>query len=432
MSTRSVRGYRPSGEPAARAFNARNGAYVDRQLWHARGVDEAFIIMQIGDAAMDEVCDQAFVPAITDAGLAARRVDRHNEGDLLKSEVVRFIERSQIIVADLTNERPNCYLEVGYAMGLGKKANLILTARSDHHWSNPEFQRDGPRIHFDLEGYDILFWEASDLPALRAKLAERVRRRRAIVQPGATAAAPLVVDSTWRDVLRTRAQAGITGVERAGYMEVVAQITPPTSVPQPALLGAMREATVATFGWPIGVVLDNRDEYRPRPTVDGIEAEVAIIGTPEMDRTSYDFWKLYRDGRFYTLLSLFEDERRPESLFWDTRTNRVTEALLLLVRLYRRLGASDTDRLSVVVRHAGLGGRSLHVAGQNRAMFHHPTTIEDAVETTVSGTLSEIETELPRFVREIVGPLLIVFDFYAVDDSILDDIANDFVAGKVR
>jgi len=29
-------------------------------------------------------------------------VDRYNEGDLLKSEIVELIERSQIIVADLT------------------------------------------------------------------------------------------------------------------------------------------------------------------------------------------------------------------------------------------------------------------------------------------------------------------------------------------
>lgn len=99
--------------------------------------------MQIGNAAMDDVHDNAIAPAISDAGLAARRVDRHNEGDLLKSEIVLFIERSQIIVADLTNERPNCYLEVGYAMGLGKKANLILTARSDHHWSNPDSSATG-------------------------------------------------------------------------------------------------------------------------------------------------------------------------------------------------------------------------------------------------------------------------------------------------
>ena len=38
-------------------------------------MDEAFIIMQIGNAAMDRVCDDVLVPAIEAAGLIARRVD---------------------------------------------------------------------------------------------------------------------------------------------------------------------------------------------------------------------------------------------------------------------------------------------------------------------------------------------------------------------
>ena len=69
-------------------------------------MDEAFIIMQIGDTTLDTVYEEVFVPAIEETGFAARRVDRHNAGDLLKSEIVQFIERSQIIVADITNERP--------------------------------------------------------------------------------------------------------------------------------------------------------------------------------------------------------------------------------------------------------------------------------------------------------------------------------------
>ena len=89
-------------------------------------VEEAFIIMQIGDSQLDALCDDAIVPALAQAGLTARRVDRHNAGDLLKSEIVEFIERSQIIVADVTNERPNCYLEIGYAMGLGKKGSPVV------------------------------------------------------------------------------------------------------------------------------------------------------------------------------------------------------------------------------------------------------------------------------------------------------------------
>jgi hypothetical protein len=32
-------------------------------------------------------------------------------------------------VADLPSERPNCYLEVGYALGVGKFTNLVLTEK---------------------------------------------------------------------------------------------------------------------------------------------------------------------------------------------------------------------------------------------------------------------------------------------------------------
>lgn len=48
----------------------------------------AFVVMQIGDAELDGIFDTVIEPAIRSAGLQARRVDRHNEGDLLKSEII--------------------------------------------------------------------------------------------------------------------------------------------------------------------------------------------------------------------------------------------------------------------------------------------------------------------------------------------------------
>jgi hypothetical protein len=85
-----------------------------------------FIIMQIGNPDLDRVCADVIAPALTACVLVAKRVDKHNLGGLLKSEIIRFIEDAEIIAADLTNERPNCYLEIGYAMGLDKFRNLIL------------------------------------------------------------------------------------------------------------------------------------------------------------------------------------------------------------------------------------------------------------------------------------------------------------------
>jgi len=137
----------------------------------------AFVVMQIGNADLERVYERAIVPAIRDCGLAPRRVDRHNQGGLLHSEIVAFLEESEIVVADLTNERPNCYLEVGYALGAQRSARLVLSAREDHRPDSPNYRPDGPKVHFDLSGYDILFWHPGRLDAFREELARRIRRR---------------------------------------------------------------------------------------------------------------------------------------------------------------------------------------------------------------------------------------------------------------
>src|SRR3972149_8278012 len=137
----------------------------------------AFIIMQIGNSELETVCREVFVPALIACGFDPKRVDKHNEGRLLKSEIVEFIETSDIIIADLTNERPNCYLEVGYAMGLDKFRNLIMTSREDHNQDSPNYKKGGPKIHFDLKGYDILFWEEDNLDEFKNELEKRIKRR---------------------------------------------------------------------------------------------------------------------------------------------------------------------------------------------------------------------------------------------------------------
>lgn len=138
--------------------------------------------MQIGNFELELVYRDVITQAVKACGLEPKRVDKHNEGKLLKSEIVTFIESSDIIVADLTNERPNCYLEVGYTMGLNKYSNLILTAREDHNKDSPNFKKGGPKIHFDLSGYDILFWEPDKHGEFKEKLEREIRRRLSVIQ----------------------------------------------------------------------------------------------------------------------------------------------------------------------------------------------------------------------------------------------------------
>jgi hypothetical protein len=144
--------------------------------------DLAFVIMQIGNDELDRVYDHAIVPALRRCTLEPRRADRHTRGGLLHSEIIGFLESSEILVADLTHERPNCYLEVGYALGIGRFTNLVLMAREDHHPDHPSHQPRGPKVHFDLSGYDILFWSPHRLADLRFELEKRVRRRQLLLR----------------------------------------------------------------------------------------------------------------------------------------------------------------------------------------------------------------------------------------------------------
>jgi len=387
---------------------------------------QAFIIMQIGNAELDRLCGQAIVPALGACGFEAKRIDKHNEGGLLKSEIIGLIERSEIIVADLTNARPNCYLEIGYAMGVGKFRNLVLTVREDHNPESPNYVRDGPKIHFDLAGYDILSWRAEDLGAFRIELEKKVRRRLAVVTPSASVAAT-PWDKEWIAAQRQAALQGLIVAGHRAFMEArFALDAPKPSKTQRELDDAASVAPITTFGWPIGIYLGNRDEYRPRPRADGIVAEIAIDG-----RSSYDYWAIQRSGDFYFLGSLFEDERDPTKIFFNTRIVRVTETLLYCARLYSRLEIDPTTPVNVAIRHGGLKGRFLGSSNPSRDFGPPGACVEDEVESEVRASLQEIESNLVSLVKRLVAPVLVLFDFFQPSDELYEEVVNNFVDGRV-
>lgn len=140
-------------------------------------MEEAFVIMQINNTELDLLWRDVYRPAIMGCGLDPKRVDKHNEGHLLSSEIADFIKRSKIIIADLTNERQNCYLEVGYAMGIGQFTNLILCAREDHNLESPNYTKGDPKIHFDLSGYGFIWWHKDKLEDFKKELISKIKQR---------------------------------------------------------------------------------------------------------------------------------------------------------------------------------------------------------------------------------------------------------------
>lgn len=383
---------------------------------------QAFIIMQIGNPDLDIIFRDAIVPALISCGLDPKRVDKHNEGRLLKSEIIEFIESSDIIVADLTNERPNCYLEVGYAMGLDKFRNLILTAREDHYHNSPNYSREGPTIHFDLSGYDILFWESDKLVQFKEELEKRVRRRMATL----TSKIPSLVSPWDNEWISKHKEAALTELEQYGkskFMEIRMTLLEDLNlnIVQGDLLTAANNAQIDTSGWPLGIIF-NDSEYRPKPTTDGIIAKINFE-----DGEHYDYWTIRKDGSFYLLKSLFED-RKPGHIFYDTRVIQITEALLYAVRLYSELKVPPESRILIGIRHGGLKD---HIISKAIGGASTGKSDEDEVYTEIETTLEKIESDLVDLVEEFTQPLFVIFNFFEIDKKLLGKIVDDFVAGRI-
>lgn len=391
---------------------------------------QAFIIMQIGDTELDTVCRDVIVPAISACGLEAKRVDKHNSGHLLKSEIIKFISESDIIVADLTNERPNCYLEIGYAMGIDKFNNLILTAREDHFPGSSRYNASGPRIHFDLSGYDILSWEPGKLGEFRSELEKRIKRRQLVIRQvdapkegSAEAEVARSVGDVWFLENHVAAVSGMATLHLVGAMEVGVSVSSFSKLHKtPTELNrAAEKAPIHAFGWPIGIYATGNPEHRPRPRTDGVFAE---IKTP----LTYDYWAINRNTDFYTLSSFVETHTDNTKLFFDIQVLRVTEVLLYCRRLYSLLGYESNSQVSISIRHTGLKDRVLGATNPMRALsLLHRVCGENEIQASKTFNFSQIESNLIGCVKEYCVPLFGLFDFFELSDKVYDELITKFV-----
>ncbi len=122
---------------------------------------ECFVIMSF-EPALQPTYDEGIKPVVEKFGVSCLRADEIASPGEIYDEIVRLIGRSYFVVADLTDARPNCYYELGFAHALGRKRNVIITART------------GSGIHFDLQGFRTLYYES---PAELATKLERVIHR---------------------------------------------------------------------------------------------------------------------------------------------------------------------------------------------------------------------------------------------------------------
>jgi hypothetical protein len=252
---------------------------------------------------------------------------------------------------------------------------------------------------------------------------------RTIGLTGALGSGEPVLAGPWFEAERGIAEKGIAALGIQGRMELRFALHSPISKSQVDLLTAVRASEIHTFGWPIGITLENQDEYRPRPFGDGIRAEVSIAKDALSGRESYDYWALAKNGDFYLLQNLFEDMRDEGMIYFNTRLVRVTEALMFAGGLYAHLGVPPETKLSVRVAHHGLGGRTLGSAGGRRHVLSK-RCVEKSCETETIVTIGSIRESLATDVQRLTAPLFMLFEFTEFNDSVYEDIVRRFERGE--
>jgi ribosomal protein S18 acetylase RimI-like enzyme len=204
-------------------------------------------------------------------------------------------------------------------------------------------------------------------------------------------------------------------------MQIEATANPAPTADQSALVEAARNAVLPAFKWPFGKV-----------SLDGAAAPVAIRGggtealladrPPATQRPSYDYWRITREGEFYSLVSLYEDENLSEAsgtLHWKMRVWRTTEAILFIGRLFRELGVGDSSVVTFSIRYAGLLGRRLRPEDDLPIPGNY-ICHTDEVEVSVSVSIVELEAGLHRHAKRTLTQLFDAFDHCPVGDQLID------------
>jgi hypothetical protein len=122
-------------------------------------VNTAFIIMSMdpGDPMLEDVSN-----GVKDVckmfGVVAKRSDDFEHSGRITDLILRMIRTSDLLIADVTGERPNVYYEIGYAHALNKKPIV--------------YRRAGTRLHFDLSVHNVP--EYTNVSDLKHKLERRL------------------------------------------------------------------------------------------------------------------------------------------------------------------------------------------------------------------------------------------------------------------
>jgi len=133
-----------------------------------------FVACAFGKDDVDEIYQNAILPALKSMEITPCRVDQIEHNDDIDNKIIELISKCDICIADLTYARPSVYYEAGYFTGL--KKSVIYIARKDHFSPKAEDVYGNFKVHFDLQMKNIIQWSSTKrVDTFKRKLLSRLK-----------------------------------------------------------------------------------------------------------------------------------------------------------------------------------------------------------------------------------------------------------------
>jgi len=129
--------------------------------------DTAFVLMNMDPADPSLIDVLSTIKRVCACfGVRAFRIDEVEHQDRITDRVLEMIRAAELLIVDLSGERPNVYYEIGFAHAIGKRPIL--------------YRKAGTRLHFDLSVHNVPeYMNVTDLAGRLSKRLEAVLGRSA-------------------------------------------------------------------------------------------------------------------------------------------------------------------------------------------------------------------------------------------------------------
>ena len=135
------------------------GDIIVRRFKVEREVPKAFVVMQFS-SPYNELYEDVIKEVCEDLNLSVIKGDESYGPGLIIADIIKQIEESKIIIAEISSANPNVFYEVGYAHALRKPTILIAERETE--------------LPFDVSPFRTLFYENSI--AGKKKIIEGLRK----------------------------------------------------------------------------------------------------------------------------------------------------------------------------------------------------------------------------------------------------------------